>query len=141
MPTTHRAAVVRRPSGPESVEIVHVPIAEPGPGEVRVRVAAAAVNPVDLGVAEGFFHQLGLVDQPDHTGLGWDLAGVVDRVGPGRSDLAVGDRVFGFVPLMPPVHEGTFAEYVAGSGVVLAPIPAGVSISRRRLSKIVFRCP
>ena len=55
-------------------------------------MAAAAVNPVDLGVAGGFFHDLGLVHQPRWTGLGWDFAGTVADTGPGV-DLAPGERL------------------------------------------------
>ncbi|WP_431951711.1 alcohol dehydrogenase catalytic domain-containing protein [Nocardia lijiangensis] len=88
---TFRAAVVRTPGGPDSIEIIDVPRTEPGPGEVRVAVAAAPVNPTDLGVVGGFFHELGMIDQPDHTGLGWDFAGTVLAAGPGV-DLAVGTR-------------------------------------------------
>ncbi|WP_018180786.1 hypothetical protein [Jongsikchunia kroppenstedtii] len=47
--TTFRAAVVRIPSGPDSIEIIDVPVVQPGPGEVLVAVAAAPVNPTDLG--------------------------------------------------------------------------------------------
>jgi NADPH:quinone reductase-like Zn-dependent oxidoreductase len=49
--STFRTAVVRTPSGPDSIEIIDLPVVEPGPGEVRVRIAAASVNPVDLGVS------------------------------------------------------------------------------------------
>jgi NADPH:quinone reductase-like Zn-dependent oxidoreductase len=99
--TTFRTAVVRNAvvgtaGGPESIEIIDVPVVEPGPGEVRVRVAAAAVNPVDLGVASGLFHAMGLINQPGHTGLGWDFAGTVVAIGPGV-DVAVGTRVAGLV--------------------------------------------
>jgi NADPH:quinone reductase-like Zn-dependent oxidoreductase len=47
-----------------------VPVVEPGPGQVRVEIAGAVVNPVDLALAAGAFHGRGLVHQPDHTGLG-----------------------------------------------------------------------
>jgi NADPH:quinone reductase-like Zn-dependent oxidoreductase len=70
-----RAAVVRTPAGPDSIEIIDLPVAEPGPGEVRVGIAAAPVNPVDLAVAGGVFHAMGLINQPERTGLGWDFAG------------------------------------------------------------------
>ncbi|BDT87239.1 alcohol dehydrogenase catalytic domain-containing protein [Nocardia cyriacigeorgica] len=93
---TFRAAVVRTPNGPDSIEIIDIPVTEPGPGEVRVAVAAAPVNPTDLGVAGGFFHELGMITQPDRTGLGWDFAGTVAAAGPGV-DLAVGTRVAGVV--------------------------------------------
>jgi NADPH:quinone reductase-like Zn-dependent oxidoreductase len=75
------AAVVRTPGGPDSIEIIDVPVAEPGPGAVRVRIAAASVHPVDLAVARGLFHAMGLVNQPEHTGLGWDFAGTVIATG------------------------------------------------------------
>src|SRR3954469_12010064 len=94
--STFRTAVVRTPGGPDSIEIIDVPIVEPGPGEVRVEIAAAPVNPVDLGVAGGVFHGMGLVHQPEWTGLGWDFAGIVVAAGPGV-DLAVGTRVAGMV--------------------------------------------
>src|SRR5256885_11214588 len=94
--STFRTAVVRTPGGPESIEIIEVQVDEPGTGEIRVRIAAAEVNPVDLGVAAGFFHGRGLINQPEHTGLGWDFAGTVVATGPG-ADLTVGTKVAGLV--------------------------------------------
>src|SRR4029453_6848324 len=94
--STFRTAVVRTPGGPDSIEIIDVPIVEPGPGEVRVAIAGASVNPVDLGVAAGVFHGMGLVNQPEGTGRGWDFPGTVVPAGPGV-DLAVGTRVAGLV--------------------------------------------
>jgi NADPH:quinone reductase-like Zn-dependent oxidoreductase len=94
--TTFRTAVVRTPAGPDSIEIIDVPVVEPGPGQVRVEIAGAAVNPVDLGLAAGVFHRLGLVHQPDHTGLGWDFAGTVAAAGP-DVDVPIGSRVAGLV--------------------------------------------
>ena len=94
--STFRTAVVRTPGGPDSIEIIDVPLVEPGPGQVRVEIAAATVNPVDVGVAGGVFHRLGLVHQPDHTGMGWDFAGTVVAAGP-DVDVAVGTRVAGLV--------------------------------------------
>ena len=96
MSTTFRTAVVRTPGGPDAIEIIDVPVVDPGPGEVRVEIAAAAVNPVDLAVAAGFFHRLGLVHQPHHTGLGWDFSGTVAAVGPGV-EVEVGTRVAGII--------------------------------------------
>ena len=94
--STFRTAVVRTPGGPDSIEIIDVPVVEPGPGEVRVEIAAAPVNPVDLAVAAGVFHGMGLINQPERTGLGWDFAGTVVATGPGV-DLAIGTRVAGMV--------------------------------------------
>jgi NADPH:quinone reductase-like Zn-dependent oxidoreductase len=110
----------------EPAAFVDLPEPEAGSDGVRVRIHAAAVNGVDIGQANGFLTSF--MEHRFPTVVGRDLAGVVDQVGSNRSDVAVGDRVFGFVPLMPPLHDGTFAERVASSTMVLAPIPEGVSM-------------
>lgn len=121
MSTTFRTAVVRTPGGPDSIEIVDVPVVEPGPGQVRVEIAGAAVNPVDLALAAGVFHGLGLVDQPHHTGLGWDFAGTVAAAGP-DVDLPIGSRVAGLVDGFDRDF-GTYAEQlvVPASDTALVP--------------------
>ena len=124
---TFRAAVVRTPGGPGSIEIIEVPVAEPGPGQVRVQIAAAPVNPVDLAVASGFFHARGLISQPDHTGLGWDFAGTVDATGPGV-DLAAGTRVAGLVPGFDRDF-GTYAEQLVVPAADLAVVPGGLELA------------
>ena len=124
---TFRTAVVRTPGGPEAIEVIDVPEREPGPGEVRVGVAAAPVNPVDLGVAGGFFHSLGLIHQPHHTGLGWDFAGVVAGAGPGV-DLAVGTRVAGLVVGFDRDF-GTYAEQLVVPAADLAVVPDGLDLA------------
>jgi NADPH:quinone reductase-like Zn-dependent oxidoreductase len=121
MSTTFRTAVVRIPGGPDAIEVIDVPVVEPGPGEVRIRVAAAAVNPVDLGVAAGRFHAMGLINQPDRTGLGWDFAGTVDATGLG-ADLAVGSRVAGLVSGFDRDF-GTYAEQLVVPASDLAVVP------------------
>ncbi|MGW2768453.1 NADP-dependent oxidoreductase [Streptomyces sp. NPDC001275] len=123
---TSRRAVVRVPSGPQSIETVDVPVAEPGPAEIRVKIAAAAINPVDLGVAGGVFHQLGLVHQPDYTGLGWDFAGTVDAAGPGV-ELQVGTRVAGFIDGFDRDH-GSHAEHLLVSAANVAVAPDGMDL-------------
>ncbi|MGC4894532.1 NADP-dependent oxidoreductase [Micromonospora sp. DT31] len=118
---TFRAAVVPATTGPGTIEIITVPLREPGPGEVRVEVAGATVNPADLGVVGGFFHSLGLINQPQHTGLGWDFAGVVRAAGPGV-DLAVGTRVAGLVVGFDRDF-GTYAEQLVVPAADLAVVP------------------
>jgi NADPH:quinone reductase-like Zn-dependent oxidoreductase len=124
-PTFH-TAVVRTPGGPGSIEIIEVPVAEPGPGEVRVGIAAAPVNPVDLAVAGGFFHAMGLINQPGHTGLGWGFAGVVVATGPG-ADLAAGTRVAGLVDGFDRDF-GTYAEQLVVPATGLAVVPGGLEL-------------
>lgn len=123
---TYRAAVVRTPGGPDSIEMVDVAVREPGPGEVRVDVAGAPVNPVDLGVVGGFFHGLGLVDQPEHTGLGWEFAGTVSAAGPGTG-LAVGARVAGLVPGFDRSF-GPYAEQLVVPAAEVAEVPDGLDL-------------
>ena len=124
---TFKAAVVRTPGGPDSIEIIDVPVAEPGPDEVRVRIAAAAVNPVDLAVAGGVFHGMGLINQPDHTGLGWDFAGTVSAAGPGV-DLPAGTRVAGLVDGFDRDF-GTYAEQLIVPAANLAVVPGGLDLA------------
>jgi NADPH:quinone reductase-like Zn-dependent oxidoreductase len=121
MSSTFLTAVVRTPGGPDSIEIIEVPVVEPGPGQVRVEIAGAAVNPVDLALAAGVFHGLGLIDQSDHTGLGWDFAGTVTAAGP-DVDLPVGSRVAGLVDGFDRDF-GTYAEQlvVPASDTALVP--------------------
>jgi NADPH:quinone reductase-like Zn-dependent oxidoreductase len=124
--STFRAGVVRTPGGPDSIEIIDLPVAEPGPGEVRVTVAAAPVNPVDLAVAGGVFHGMGLISQPEHTGLGWDFAGTVAAAGSGV-DLGPGTRVAGLVDGFDRDF-GTYAEQLVVPATSVAVIPDGLDL-------------
>jgi NADPH:quinone reductase-like Zn-dependent oxidoreductase len=127
MPTTFRTAVVRTPSGPDSIQIIDVPVVEPGPGQVRVEITAATVNPVDLAVAAGVFHALGLIEQPDHTGLGWDFAGIVTAAGP-DVDVPVGSRVAGLIGGFDRDF-GTYAEQLVVRASDTAPVPDGLDLA------------
>lgn len=101
-PHTMRAIRVHAYGGPEVLVEERVPRPEPGPGELRVRVIAAGVNPLDAWVRQGSSRALPLV-------LGWDVAGVVDAVGAGVTRLAPGAHVFGMAALD---RGGANAEYV-----------------------------
>ncbi|WP_419999504.1 NADP-dependent oxidoreductase [Streptomyces boninensis] len=85
-----RAARFSRFGGPEVLEIVDLPDPHPGPGEVRIAVRAAGVNPSDWKKRQG------LMDDELPQTLGYEAAGVVDELGAGVTDVVVGDRVFGF---------------------------------------------
>lgn len=124
--TVMRAAVVRAYGGPEAVEIAEVPLPEPGPGQVRIRVAAATVNPVDLLTRAGTLVAAGRMAPRAQTGLGWDVAGVVDATGAGVRMFAPGDPVIGLRDLLD-VSLGTYAEYVVLDATAVAPAPEGRS--------------
>jgi NADPH:quinone reductase-like Zn-dependent oxidoreductase len=85
-----KAARFNRFGGPEVLEIVDLPDPHPGPGQVRISVRAAGVNPSDWKKRKG------LMDEELPQTLGYEAAGVVDALGEGVADVAVGDRVFGF---------------------------------------------
>jgi NADPH:quinone reductase-like Zn-dependent oxidoreductase len=127
MAATFRTAVVRTPGGPDSIEIIDVPTVEPGPGKIRVDIAGAAVNPVDLGVVGGRFHAMGLVHQPSHTGLGWDFAGTVSAVGP-DVELPVGSRVAGLIDGFDRDF-GTYAEQLIVLARDTALVPDGLDLA------------
>ncbi|MGW4353436.1 NADP-dependent oxidoreductase [Nocardia sp. NPDC004582] len=114
-----RAVIQKSFGGPEVLEVVEV--AKPAllPGEVLVRVRASGVNPVDVVVRSGAFPLLG---EPPF-GVGWDISGVVEAVGPGaRYDI--GDEVYG-MPFFPRAATG-YAEYVAAPSRQLARKPRSI---------------
>lgn len=120
-----RAVAIDRFGGPEVLHLIDAPLPEPGPGDVRVRVAAAGVNPLDYKIRDGssgLVKNLGPGDFP--LVLGRECAGVVDEIGPGVEDLAIGQRVFGMAPLTHP--GGCYAEDVVLPADCLAPSPEGV---------------
>jgi NADPH:quinone reductase-like Zn-dependent oxidoreductase len=84
-----KAARFSRFGGPEVLEIADLPDPHPGPGQVRIAVCAAGVNPSDWKKREG------LMDPELPQTMGHEAAGVVDELGEGVADVAVGDRVFG----------------------------------------------
>jgi NADPH:quinone reductase-like Zn-dependent oxidoreductase len=97
-----------------------------GPDTVLVRVHAAGVNPVDLGIRGG--HLAGLF--PHHFPIvpGWDVAGVVEAAGPAVVDFAAGDEVFGYVR-RDDVQWGTQAELVPAPQRCLAHKPSSLSFA------------
>jgi NADPH:quinone reductase-like Zn-dependent oxidoreductase len=103
------------------LELTETPLPEPGAGQVRISVLAASVHPADLGTRAGAF-QAFLPERPRYT-LGWDLAGVVDAVGTGVTDFAVGDAVIGLSDYFATLA-GTQAESVVLDARALAHTPA-----------------
>ncbi|MET9672015.1 NADP-dependent oxidoreductase [Streptomyces sp. NPDC006482] len=112
------AIVYEEFGGPEVLRhATGVAVPEPGPGEVRVKVAAVGVNPVDWKRRYGWVEAFYPTTFPAVPGL--EFAGTVDALGEGVTDLAVGDEVLGWT------KTGAYAEY-ALAGIV-APKPAGLS--------------
>jgi len=109
-----RAAVTEAFGGIDRVVVRDLPTPVPGPGEVLVRVKAAAMNPLDCKLREGKFRLIFRVKPP--FVLGFDLAGEVEAVGKGVTRLRPGDAVFGTMS-----RPGAHAEHaVAGEELLLA---------------------
>ncbi|WP_030484854.1 NADP-dependent oxidoreductase [Nocardioides aequoreus] len=120
-----RAAIYDEFGGPEVLEVRDVPEPPVGPDSVLVRARATSVNPVDWKVRQGYLQGA----LPHHLPIvpGWDVAGVVEAVGPAvRTGLVPGDEVYGYVR-RDDVALGTSAELVAAPERTLAPKPASLS--------------
>jgi NADPH:quinone reductase-like Zn-dependent oxidoreductase len=120
-----RAVVVRDFGGPEALEVIDTQTPEPGPGQVRIAVAAAGVNPVDLAVRNGVLVDIGFTLPRAQYGLGWDVAGTVDAVGEGAG-FAVGDRVVGLIDRLD-LPLGGYAQYAVLDGAAVGHAPRDAS--------------
>jgi NADPH:quinone reductase len=120
-----RAVGVTEFGGPEVLHIVDLPDPVAGPGELRIRVHAAAVNPIDTFLRAGLRAEL-LKDVPPPYVPGMDAAGVVDQIGPEVSAaLDVGAHVMAFV-LQHGAH-GAYCELLAVPAESVARAPAGAT--------------
>ena len=108
--------VVARYGGPDALQAIEEECPEPKRGEVRVRVLAAGVSLSDLMMREGI--------HPETPALpftpGWDLVGVVDRLGDGVSGIQTGERVAA-LPIF-----GAYTEYICLPRRELVPVPPGL---------------
>jgi NADPH2:quinone reductase len=111
-----RAIRIHATGGPDALQLDDVPLPTPGPGEALVRHSAIGVNFIDT------YHRSGLYPLPLPSGIGSEAAGVVEAVGPGVTDVAVGQRVAycGGPP-------GSYAEARVIAADRLVPLPAAVS--------------
>jgi NADPH:quinone reductase-like Zn-dependent oxidoreductase len=108
-----RAIVIDEFGGPDVLHLKDVLPPEAGPGQARVRVRAAGINPYDTKLRAGFLQEYVPVTLPTIPGL--EVAGTVDQVGPDVDWARVGDEVFGFA------DTGGYAEYALVTKVVPKP--------------------
>src|SRR5262249_39562382 len=112
----HTRIIVTHYGGPEALRVVEEECPAPKPGEVRVRVLTAGVSLPDVMMREGM--------HPETPRLpftpGWDLVGVVERLGAGVSDVEL-DQIVAALPIT-----GAYAEYVCLPPRELVPVPSGV---------------
>jgi NADPH:quinone reductase-like Zn-dependent oxidoreductase len=120
-----RAAVYDRFGGADVLSVREIDDPPVGPDTVLVRARATSVNPVDWKIREGYLQGA----YPHHLPIvpGWDVAGVVEAVGPAvRTGLQVGDEVYGYVR-RDDIALGTTAELVAAPERTVTRKPAGLS--------------
>ena len=113
--TMARRAIFTRTGGPEVIEWEDVDLPDPGPGEVRVKVAAAGLNYIDT------YHRRGIYPVPLPSGLGLEAAGLIEAVGDGV-ELAIGTRVATFGP-----QRGAYASAINLAAQSLFVLPDDVS--------------
>ncbi|MET7618428.1 NADP-dependent oxidoreductase [Streptomyces sp. NPDC005408] len=110
------AIVFEEFGGPEVLRLVQADVPRPGPGQVRVRIKAAGVNPLDYKIRYGWMEQQYPTTFPRTPGL--EFAGVVDEVGEGVTGAQAGDEIVGWTTT------GAYAEYALAESFV--PKPAGL---------------
>ncbi len=107
---------IKQYGGPEVLTWESIEVPDPGPGEARIRHTAVGLNLIDT------YHRTGLYPLELPTGIGSEAAGVVEAVGDGVTDVAVGDRVvYTGVPI------GSYTEHRNFAADRLVPIPDGLS--------------
>jgi NADPH:quinone reductase len=120
-----RALVARRLDGPDALEVIETPIPAPARGQVRIKVTAAAVNPVDVAVSTGKAVQYGVTPPREQFGLGWDVAGTIDAAG--DTDFPLGTPVIGLADLLGRSLK-THAEYVVLDADAVTPAPKNADL-------------
>jgi len=112
-----RAVQISQFGNPEVLEVVDIPMPEPGPNQVRIRVWAAGVNPIDTYVRSGAYG-----DRPMPASLGFDAAGEIEAVGHGVDSAVIGTRVYTCTAL-----PGAYGEYAIIDIDRTYPLPDNIS--------------
>ncbi len=117
-PSAMLAIAITAPGGPDVLQPTTIPVPQPGPGEVLIRVAAAGINAPDIAQRRGAYPP-----PPDASPLpGLEVGGEIVALGDGVSRFAPGDLVIALT------NGGGYAEYVAVSAGQVLPVPAGWSM-------------
>ena len=122
--TSARAVGITEPGGVEVLRVIERDVPEPGAGEIRIAVAAAAVHPSDIA-----FRERGMEGLPPPWVPGWDAGGTVESVGAGVDGFSAGDRVMAVaLPRRP--EGGAQSELLVVRAASVVPAPAGVSLEQ-----------
>jgi NADPH2:quinone reductase len=139
-----RAVVVTQAGGPEVLEVQDRPDPQPGPGQVVVRLAAANINPTDIGARHGMYPPGFEIDGPPYV-LGWDFAGEVVAVGEGVADgPAAGASAGATSPLDPDdlaVDDPTSLAGAPAPGALPVDHPAAADAVRAEVDEVLAADP
>src|SRR3954453_17971919 len=113
--------------GPEVLEVTDVEEPDPGPGQLRIAVRAAGVNPIDWKVRSGAMSAFMPLDLPAVDGR--EAAGVVDAVGEGVEGAAVGDEVFGFTSGGAAAEQALLSAWAPKPGAATFESAAGLPVA------------
>ena len=114
-----RAVAFTQTGDPEVLRVMDVPDPTPGPGQVRIRVSVSGVNFRDIGVRRHGRNEGSRVPEPVVTGI--EAAGVVESLGPGVTNLKVGQRVATICP------RGGYGDLLVISAPQVVPLPDSIS--------------
>ena len=129
-----KAVILRQTGGVENLETAVVETPEIQDNEVLIEVKAISVNPVDYKV-RGNDEVLTMIYGPERPAiLGWDVAGVISKVGKEVSKFGVGDRIFGMVNFLGAGN--AYAELVAAPENHIAKIPDGTTYAQAAASTL-----
>lgn len=113
-----KAILVEQPGGPEQLKLMDVPTPKPGAGQALVKIAFSGVNFIDIYFRSGLYK----ADPP--ISLGMEASGVVEAVGEGVTEVAVGDRV------AYAMNRGSYAEYAVVPSWQLVKVPAKLELDQ-----------
>tara|TARA_B100001769_G_scaffold237477_1_gene202827 strand:- start:2103 stop:3041 length:939 start_codon:yes stop_codon:yes gene_type:complete len=120
-----KAVGIMKHGGPEALEVLEVPEVDAGPGQIRIRNYAAAVNPTDVAARNGLMAEYQKINPPPYV-PGMDAAGIVDQLGEGvETDIKVGDEVMAMV--VPSGSYGAYREQIVLDQNAVVRAPQGTS--------------
>jgi len=128
-----KAFILNEPGDTTHLQIQEVAVPEIADHEVLIRVKAISINPVDTKTRQGKGMYGRLKDQNPLI-LGWDIAGIIEKIGSDVKDFKVGDEVFGMINF--PGHGKAYAEYVAAPASHIALKPGNISFEEAAASTL-----
>jgi NADPH2:quinone reductase len=114
----NRRIVVKRAGGPDALQMINEAVPEPAPGQVRIKILAAGVAWADVGVRLGTYGGYDITS--GNITPGYDIVGIVDKVGPEVSTLAKGQTVAALTVV------GGYTDYLCWAAADLVPVPEGI---------------